>query len=59
MTMAEPTGVPSTRMERTMPMKAARVEMTAEQRMTALKFLKTRMAERAGKKVYNIYPSLG
>lgn len=47
-TMVEPTGVPP-RMEIKIPSKAQNTERIAEQIVTALKFLKTRMAERAGK----------
>lgn len=47
-TMVEPTGVPA-RTEATMPTKAQLTDNTAEQMVTARKFLHRRIAERAGK----------
>ena len=47
-TIVEPTGVDA-RMETIIPAAAQITDITAEQRMTALKLLNNRMAERAGK----------
>lgn len=47
-TIVEPTGVP-TRIEISIPSNEQVTEMTAEQIITDLKFLNTRMAESAGK----------
>src|SRR5699024_8950584 len=47
-TMVEPTGVPA-RMEIRMPAAAPATETTAEQMVTALKLLNSRMADSAGK----------
>ena len=46
--MVEPTGV-SKRIDERMPNIAQKTDITAEKRMTDLKFLKSRMDERAGK----------
>ena len=48
--MVEPTGV-SSRIEQRMPKIAQKTDITAEKRMTDLKFLKSRMDERAGKMI--------
>ena len=46
--MVEPTGV-SSRIEQRMPKIAQKTDITAEKRMTDLKFLNSLMDERAGK----------
>lgn len=46
--MVEPTGVPA-KMDIRIPLNAQTTDKTAEQMVTALKFLNTRIAERAGK----------
>ena len=48
--MVEPTGV-SKRIDERMPNIAKKTDITAEKRMTDLKFLKSRMDERAGKMI--------
>ena len=48
--MVEPTGV-SKRIDERMPNIAQKTDITAEKRMTDLKFLKSRMDERAGKMI--------
>ena len=48
--MVEPTGV-SKRIDKRMPNIAQKTDITAEKRMTDLKFLKSRMDERAGKMI--------
>lgn len=48
--MVEPTGV-SKRIDERMPNIAQKTDITAEKRMTDLKFLKRRMDERAGKMI--------
>lgn len=48
--MVEPTGV-SKRIDERMPNIAQKTDITAEKRMTDLKFLKNRMDERAGKMI--------
>lgn len=48
--MVEPTGV-SKRIDERMPNIAQKTDITAEKRMTDLKFLKSRMDERAGKTI--------
>ena len=48
--MVEPTGVSKSIDER-MPNIAQKTDITAEKRMTDLKFLKSRMDERAGKMI--------
>ena len=47
-TIVEPTGVDA-RIDTSMPAAAQTTDITAEQRMTALKLLNSRMAESAGK----------
>ena len=47
-TTVAPVGVPA-RMEKTMPKKAQTTENTAEHKITDLKLLNTRMADKAGK----------
>ena len=49
-TMVEPTGVPPT-MATSMPASAHVTESAAEQRVTPLKLLNRRMADRAGKMI--------
>ena len=48
--MVEPTGV-SKKIDERMPNIAQKTDITAEKRMTDLKFLKSRMDERAGKMI--------
>ena len=48
--MVEPTGV-SKRIDERMPNIAQKTDITAEKRMTDLKFLKSRKDERAGKMI--------
>ena len=48
--MVEPTGV-SKRIDERMPNIAQKTDITAEKRMTDLKFLKSRMDESAGKMI--------
>ena len=48
--MVEPTGV-SKRIDERMPNIAQKTDITAEKKMTDLKFLKSRMDERAGKMI--------
>ena len=48
--MVEPTGV-SKRIDERMPNIAQKTDIKAEKRMTDLKFLKSRMDERAGKMI--------
>ena len=48
--MVEPTGV-AKRIDERMPNIAQKTDITAEKRMTDLKFLKSRMDERAGKMI--------
>ena len=48
--MVEPTGV-SKRIDERMPNIAQKTDITAEKRMTDLKFLKSRMDERDGKMI--------
>ena len=48
MTIVDPVGVPQ-RIERIIPVKAQKTEITAEQIVTDLKLLKILIAERAGK----------
>ena len=48
--MVEPTGV-SSRIEQRMPKIAQKTDITAEKRMTDLKFLNSLMDERAGKMI--------
>ena len=48
--MVEPTGA-SKRIDKRMPNIAQKTDITAEKRMTDLKFLKSRMDERAGKMI--------